>query len=217
MDLISPFQLQAENEPLYFQPPLWYKPFWSQMQAFALPSYSEGYIRINLKGREPEGIVEPEDYDTVCGDLTHLLYDLRDARSGKPMVQNVIRTRQSVGDRDPRLPDADLVVIWQEDIATDTVDTTLLGRIGPIPHCRTGSHRARGFLMAKGEGIEPNSTLATGHALDLAPTLLQLMGAEIPSYMEGKSLLHSPTLRPEMLPNVQASSDPVSLGVSVRT
>lgn len=191
-DLISPFVLRDQmSDPQYFQPALWYKPFWPQMKAFALPSYSEGYIRINLKGREPEGIVDPSEYNALCDELSQILYRLKDGRTGKPMVTEIIRTRQQPTDNDPKLPDADLVIIWQEENPTDVVDSPDLGRIGPVPFNRTGSHRARGFFLAKGPGIAPGSTLPVGHALDLAPTVLELMGADIPEYFEGKPMVQT--------------------------
>ncbi|MBD2310713.1 alkaline phosphatase family protein [Desertifilum sp. FACHB-1129] len=188
-DLVSPFQLVEEQEPMFFQPAMWYRDFWTQMKAFALPSYSEGYIRINLQGREPQGIVAPAEYDAVCEEICAMVRQLKDARTGQLMAKEVIRTRKSALDRDPKLPDADIVIIWQEEYATDTVDSPEFGRIGPVPHLRTGSHRAKGFFLAKGGNIAPNSTLPVGHALDLAPTLLTMMGAPIPEYFEGKSMV----------------------------
>ncbi|NEQ84067.1 MAG: nucleotide pyrophosphatase [Moorea sp. SIO2I5] len=187
-DLISPFKMQAESDPFFFQSPSWYQPCWPQMKAFALPSYSEGYIRINLQGREPHGIVAPDQYDAVCEELTQKLYQLKDARTGEPMVKEIIRTRQSATETGPKLPDGDLVVIWQEKYATDVVDSPDIGRIGPVPFNRTGSHRSDGFLVIKGQDIEPGSSLPAGHSLDLAPTILNLMGAPIPDYFHGKPL-----------------------------
>lgn len=192
VDLVSPFYLRdQEKEPQYFQPAVWYKNFWPQMKAFALPSYSEGYIRVNLKGREPQGIVDRAEYHALCDELTELLYNLKDGRTGKPMVSNIIRTRQDPTDNNPKLPDADLVIIWQEENPTDVVDSPELGRIGPVPFNRTGSHRARGFFLAQGPGIAPGSSLPVGHALDLAPTVLELMGANIPEYCQGKPMVRA--------------------------
>jgi predicted AlkP superfamily phosphohydrolase/phosphomutase len=190
-DLVSPFKLIEQGDSLFFQPAVWYKPFWSQMRAFALPSYSEGYIRINLKGREPAGIVEPSEYEALCDELSQLLYNLKDARTGQPMVKQIVRTRQQPEQRDPKLPDADLVIIWQEEHVTDVVDSPELGRIGPVPYSRTGSHRSDGFLVAQGPGIEPGSSAPEGHALDLAPTVLSLMGASIPPHFEGRPLIET--------------------------
>ena len=193
-ELLSPFQLQAEGDPLYFQPALWYKPFWTQMKAFALPSFSEGYIRINLKGREPQGVVDPAEYDAVCDEIVQKLRQMKDARTGTPMVKDIIRTRQSALDSDPKLPDADLVVIWQEAYTTDTVTSSEFGQIGPVPYLRTGSHRSEGFLVASGPAVQAGASLPTGHALDLAPTILSLMEAPIPAQYEGKPLVNVPVL-----------------------
>lgn len=190
-DLVSPFRLREQSDPLYYQPARWYKSFWPHMKAFALPSFSEGYIRINLQGREPEGIVATSEYEALCDELSQQLYHLKDGRTGKPMVKKIVRTRQCATDSDPKLPDADLVVIWQEEHATDVVDSSTLGRIGPVPYFRTGSHRSRGFLLAQGPGIIAGSSLPVGHALDLAPTILALMGAPIPEYCEGKPLVET--------------------------
>ena len=161
------------------------------MQAFALPSFSEGYIRINLEGREPNGIVPLESYDAVCTQITEELHKLVDPRTGKLVVDSVIRTRSSGNDTNPNLPDADLVVKWS-DMAIDVVDHPSFGRIGPVPYRRTGSHRARGFMIVKGPGIEAGTTLQEGHCVDLAPTILDLMGARIPEYFDGKSLIKLP-------------------------
>lgn len=189
LDLVSPFQLQKQSNPLFYQPALWYQPFWPQMKAFALPSFSEGYIRINLQGREPQGIVAPSEYDDLCDELSQCLLYLKDARTGQPMVKDIVRPRRWGINNDSKLPDADLVVLWQENSVSDVVDSPDYGRIGPVPYFRTGSHRSRGFLLAKGPTITPNSELPDGHTLDLAPTILTLMGASIPDYFEGKPLI----------------------------
>jgi hypothetical protein len=102
------------------------------------------------------------------------------------MVARVMRSRGSAADRDPKLPDADLLVLWAAR-PTDVVDTSL-GRIGPVPFQRTGSHVERGFLLASGPGIPAGALSTSAHALDLAPTILSLMGAPVPAYMDGNPL-----------------------------
>jgi predicted AlkP superfamily phosphohydrolase/phosphomutase len=166
---------------------MWYQPAWSRMKAFALPSFSEGYIRLNVRGREASGVVAPEDYGRVCGEIEELLAGMRDARTGEAMVANIMRSRVSALDADPKLADADLLVQWTAR-PVDVVDTPL-GRIGPLPFQRSGSHVERGFLLASGPGIPPAPDAGDAHALDLAPTILSLVGAAIPGYMEGRPLL----------------------------
>lgn len=171
-----------------WMPTIWYANCWPKMKAFALSSFSEGYIRVNVAGREKQGIVQPEDYQSVLDEIKALLQGLRCARTGERMVTKVIQMRSDPMDLDPKLSDADLVVAWQEKYASDSVVHPTLGKIGPVPHFRAGSHRHTGFLLASGSGV-PKGAIKEGHALDLAPTLLTLLGAPVPEYMEGKSLL----------------------------
>jgi len=186
--LDCPFDLLEESDNLAWMPSRWYQPLWPQMKAFALPTFNDGQIRINLKGREAQGIVEPLEYNTLCNQISELLHELVDVRTGKPVVKRVIRTRQSPTEDDFKLPDADLVVKWHE-TPVDVVDSPKFGRIGPVPYFRPGGHRERGFLMAKGPGISPNSSFSSGNVVDIPATILSLMNVPIPEYFDGKSLL----------------------------
>lgn len=56
---------------------------WSQTRAVA---HRSSYIYINLKGREPEGIVEPEDYDKLVEEIIDALYGYRHPVSGRRIV-----------------------------------------------------------------------------------------------------------------------------------
>lgn len=183
---INTIPLCPEDCRLGHQPPMWYHPAWPAMQAFALPSFSEGYIRINLRGRERDGLVAPEDYDRVCDAVEALLGGMRDARTGTPMVRRIVRPRTGATRDDPKLPDPDLLVLWTAQ-PTDVVDTPC-GRIGPVPFQRTGSHVERGFLLASGPGIDEAAVPQDAHALDLAPTILALMDAPLPAHLEGRPL-----------------------------
>ncbi|MDJ0569104.1 MAG: alkaline phosphatase family protein [Pleurocapsa sp. MO_192.B19] len=192
--LLSPYSLLDEpieqELAMGWMPSMWYSPLWPEMKAFALPAFTNGHLRINLKGRERDGVVEPSEYDALCAELTEILYDLRDGRNGNKVVKQVVKTRTTPLDNDPKLPDADLVILWQEPI-TDVVDSPRLGRVGPLTHCRAGGHKGQGFLLAKGPGISAGEDLPAGEAVDLAPTILNLMNAEIPEYLEGKALIKS--------------------------
>jgi predicted AlkP superfamily phosphohydrolase/phosphomutase len=172
------------------QPPMWYHPAWPAMKAFALPSFSEGYVRINVRGREGAGWVEPADYQSACDDVERELRLLRNPRTGQPAVSRVVRTRRDpfqASSPDDRPSDADLIVLWDSS-PTDVVDSPTVGRIGPVPFKRSGSHVNRGFLIATGAGIPAGVTLREHHALDLAPTILDLMGAPIPDHAEGVAM-----------------------------
>ncbi|MEO1621889.1 MAG: alkaline phosphatase family protein [Cyanobacteria bacterium J06632_3] len=186
--LASPRFLKAKKQDLGWMPGMAYSTLWPEMKAFALPGFADGHVRINLKGRERDGIVAPEDYHGLCNEICEVLQKLTDGRTGQPLVKEIIRTRVNPLDADPKLPDADLVVIWHE-CPTDVVDSPDLGRIGPVTFNRPGGHRSRGFMMAKGPNIAPQSDLDGGEVVDLAPTILTALGAPIPEHLDGKSLI----------------------------
>lgn len=190
-DFVSPYQLQNRDGGFNWQPASWYAPSWPKMKAFALPSFSEGYIRINLQGREPNGLVTPQDYDATCDAVIEQVQGLRSVKTGKPIVDYVVRTRTLETLYDPNLPDADLIIMWNESELTDCVESSDFGRMGPLPYQRSGSHTSRGFAFIKDRDVKAGSDLPEGHALDLAPTILNLMNAPIPDYFEGHSLVEN--------------------------
>ena len=168
---------------LRFNPATWYGGVWPTMPAFAIPSFGHGHVRVNLRGRERAGIVDPADYDAVLARVTEQVAQMRNPRTGKPFALRVWRSRESGLERDPKLPAADLVVVWGGE-PSEAADCGEYGRIGPIPFHHTGSHVPEGFLVATGPGIAAGAR-AGGSILDLGPTLLRLAGAPVPEGLDG--------------------------------
>jgi len=159
---------------------------WSRTQAFCLPTDLEGYIRINLRGREPEGIVEPgEEYEAVCQAMTAALTGLINPATGQPAVKQVIRVDDMFpGDRRAYLPD--LIVVWTGDTVISALESAAIGQVkGKSPDGRVGTHASPGFVIGRGPAIRRGGTLAGGHILDLAPTVLSRFGVAS-DQMEGR-------------------------------
>jgi predicted AlkP superfamily phosphohydrolase/phosphomutase len=191
--LRSPWALRRDSVSPAWMPTMWYSPLWPKMRAFVLPGFVEGHIRINLKGRERDGIVLPEEYDALCEEIIEVLYDLKDPRTGQSLVDKVVKTRAyPTEDKDrERMPEGDLVVLWNKDGApVDVADSSRFGRIGPLLHHRPGGHRSKGFLIAKGPGIEPGSIAPDVEGIDIAPTMLTLLGASVPEHLDGHPMDH---------------------------
>jgi predicted AlkP superfamily phosphohydrolase/phosphomutase len=66
----------------------------------------------------------------------------------------------------------------------DAFEHPRLGIIGPYPYLRTGAHRPEGFAVVTGPGIAPGDE-GEIDMLDLAPTILELLGRRAPSWVEG--------------------------------
>jgi hypothetical protein len=168
---------------LRFMPATWYANLWPSMPAFALPSFAQGQIRVNLRGRERDGVVDPADYDAVLARVARQVAQMQNPRTGKPLARRVWRSRASALERDAKLPAADLVVVWEGE-PSEAADCGAFGRIGPVPFHRSGSHTPDGFVVAEGPGIAGGARLG-GSSLDLGPTLLRLAGAAIPAGIDG--------------------------------
>jgi len=188
-DLRFPFFMDLAGPDNGWMPAMWYRPAWPKMRAFAIPAFADGHVRINVKGREAKGLVLPHEYDTECDRISEKLLQLRDGRTGSRVVKQVYRTRKNPLDDNPRLPPADLIVQWNDQRPFDTVQSEDVGRIGPVPYFRTGGHRAGGFAMLRGPGIQAGAVLPKAEVFDLPATLLRLLGAPIPARFEGESFL----------------------------
>lgn len=191
-ELESPSVQEAQGDPLSWHPANWYRPLWPRMKAFALPSVSDGHLRVNLKGREAAGVVEADDYDRVLDDLCRVLERTTNPRTGRLLVQRLLRTRRAPSDA-PEIP-PDLIVCWDGGAPADAMDSPEFGRIGPVPFFRSGGHVAHGTvcentIFACGPGIAAGSRMRSGALEDLPATILHLAGAAPPAHMSGRSLL----------------------------
>jgi len=161
---------------------------WSKTRAFTLPTDLEGCIRINLKGREPEGIVEPgREYRELCEDLRAQLVELTSPASGAPAVRRVwIRNEVFPGKRQEQLPD--LIVTWNDEVPFTSLASPRFGCIdGDTADLRPGTHSPYGFMLAKGADI-PRASEGEGRLEDVAPTIFKLLGLTSSPYMDGTPL-----------------------------
>jgi predicted AlkP superfamily phosphohydrolase/phosphomutase len=169
-------------------PATWHRKHWSAMPWFALPSFSDGHVRLNLRGRERDGVIPLDAYERTCDELEAALRLARDARSGEPVVDQVLRMRAG----DPLAPDgpgADLVVTWK--LTSDAFEHPAAGVVGPFALPRSGSHTDNGFLLVDGPGIPP-ARLGERPTIDLAPTLLALLGWPKPPGLPGTPIILLP-------------------------
>jgi predicted AlkP superfamily phosphohydrolase/phosphomutase len=162
---------------------------WTRTRAYWLPTDLEGCIRVNLAGREPQGIVQPGvEYEQVLQDLTEALIALRSPDGARAIVDAVIRTDERFpGLRRDWLPD--LIVRWNGEQPIRGARSLRVGQIDHIsPDARPGTHLGPGFLLACGPRVVQGTELSNAHILDLAPTLLARFGVAIPAYMPGRVL-----------------------------
>ena len=166
-------------------------------RAFCLNADLQGYIRLNLRGREVAGTVEPgRETERLLARIADGLRSFRDADTGAPLVADVVRSEDAfpAGSRRDLLPD--LVVLWADRPAArhQAIRSDGLGAIpwptpGRNPDGRAGNHRGEGFLVAIGAGFDEDADAGSADIRDLAPTVCALLGVPTPWPMEGRPLL----------------------------
>lgn len=173
-------------------------------------------IWVNLKGREPFGIVEPEAYERIRSQVIQLFYSLRDPETGECPIAMALRTEdaaflgqwgdtvgdlvyyyapgytnklavRSVGPFDPSYLQDPAFEVIGEGIPTQR-DVLLQG----VHHCylpgtRYSGCSVQGVLLMAGPGIHKGVEIkAPVWTVDVTPTVSRLLGIHPPKQAEGK-------------------------------
>ena len=173
---------------------------WKRTRAFSDTLFPN--IWLNVKGREPLGIVEEgEAYEQVCAELTEALLRIRDEVSGEPLVDKVLHRREIYSG--PHIEKApDLLVRWREDIPISGIrmpaplsaeHAASIERASKpfIPgedyRIISGDHRLNGILLYRNPEKKAGGERQVNASLvDIAPTVLYSLGLPIPEDMDGE-------------------------------
>jgi predicted AlkP superfamily phosphohydrolase/phosphomutase len=165
---------------------------WSATKAFAHPAENQGYIRLNLRGRERDGIVAPEEAKDVMEEITAGLLTFTEL-DGSPVIRSIERVADlfGTGERAHQLPD--LIVKWVDTPATQ-VRGVRSERYGTVLRHGVGSGRSGNHtegdawaLVVPGAST-PAHPHRTPRLEDIAATAAALAGADT-SAMAGQPLL----------------------------
>ena len=158
---------------------------WSKTRAYSSFSGGEDIVLINLKGREPEGIVEPgAEYEALRDEIMQRIVELK-APDGTRIIEKAYRRED----------------LWQgeqlhtaPDIQCITVDTAC--NMSPHPlapvHAqeavegRPAMHRPDGIFGLEGSGIRKDVRIQGSQIADMTPTMLHLLGLPVEDYMDGR-------------------------------
>jgi predicted AlkP superfamily phosphohydrolase/phosphomutase len=172
--------------------------------------WSEGgyYARVffNVRGREPRGVIEPSDYERFRDDLKARFEATLDPL-GQPLGTLVFRPEEVY--RNVRNVAPDLIVhfgglAWRS-----------IGGVGyPSLHIQENdagpddcNHAQHGAFVLAAANSPLQGRVEGVHLLDIAPTLLELGGYDVPSGMQGRSLVSGLTVsrgEGELLPEEEA-------------
>lgn len=157
---------------------------------FAIPTTDNcGGIRLNLRGREPKGLVEPgPPFHELCDWLERELLSLVNVATGAPAVTRVLRgDLLFAGPFRKQFPD--LVIEWNHEAPIPAVHSQRVGELRvESPNPRTGDHRPKGLVLARSIDLAPHALEGAMALVDLAPTLAARLGVEL-SGIDGKPIL----------------------------
>ena len=160
---------------------------WSKTKAYS--KIGIGQIVFNVKGREPEGIVEPgEEFERLTDEIAGKLKTLRDPETGDVVFDRVHVKRDS-----PSGPFVDEVA----DVVVTPSTTGYVARTPSniifdnrviSPTQLLEGHREEGIFLAEGPEFRTGTWIEGARLEDVAPTILHLLGCAVPDDMDGKVL-----------------------------
>jgi predicted AlkP superfamily phosphohydrolase/phosphomutase len=144
-------------------------------------------IFMNVKGREPEGVVDQADYESLRDELIRKLEALGD-ENGDPIGTKVYRPEDMYHTVNGVPPD---LICYFGNLTWRSIGSVGDGRV----HVRendTGpddaNHAKFGIYIFDGPGM-PETAPEGARLFDIAPTVLELLGQPVPADMQGRSLV----------------------------
>ncbi len=165
---------------------------WSRTQAYAL---GLGQVYLNLRGRESAGIVEPgREADRLLETMRQKLMAFRDPDTGEAVIQSAHLGREIFhGARMAEAPDLQIDF-------RDGYRTSWQTSLGAIPsgivvanmkkwsgdHCASDPSDTSGIFLSNLKAAAP--TALRPSILDIAPTVLKILGVEPPQPLDGNPI-----------------------------
>jgi predicted AlkP superfamily phosphohydrolase/phosphomutase len=164
-------------------------------------------VRVNLKGREKNGIIEPgEEFEELAENIrSELLENCRDSATGEKIVAQVLRKEEIYsGKYVSKAPD--LLIKWREDclisgILLDDKPSRSAAKAKPRvsvyksfitgedPGVISGDHHTTGIFMLYGPGVKSGHDVGRCDLVDLTPTIYRLLGLPPSEEFDGEPLL----------------------------
>jgi len=175
---------------------------WSKTYAFSEETPYYPTIWINLKGREPQGIVDEKDKDKLVSEIIECLKEWREPETNLPVVRRVFRKEEIYsGPYVKKAPD--IIIDYNEPGGYSFLSRNSFSNPTKIPlrkvskkelesslfQNKSGSHRNYGILFMYGNNIKQNFEITNAKITDIAPTVFYCTELPIPSEFDGKTLI----------------------------
>lgn len=175
---------------------------WTKSRAYTSVSSTGEGVSINMKGREPQGTVDPKDYESLRTEIHQALSEFRDPETGTAPIAKIYRKEEVLSGR-----------------FLDTAPDLLLvpAPFYSLTHAKgmvedadwlSGDHRLEGMLVATGPEVTPGPLQEAVYLQDLGPTSLAALDVASGIERDGKvvrSLVGDRTLRVDVAATADGS------------
>jgi predicted AlkP superfamily phosphohydrolase/phosphomutase len=163
---------------------------WSHTRAYSGEVHQQA-IYINVRGREPKGIVEPGDeYESLCSEIIELADELTNPATGQHIRCHIYRREEVYNG--PFVDQApDLAIIVDDYNYQVITNFSLRGQCFQDQPLPLGTHRRDGILAISGPGVKTGCELHPISIADVTPTVLYLMGLAVPEGLDGNVLIEA--------------------------
>jgi len=172
---------------------------WEKSLAY---SHSEiGHIFLNIKGRDPQGIIDKNEVEAVRDEIIAMLKEFKNPFTGKKITTK-IRKGEEVYQGDMAKYAPEIVFIPDDmSILGKGAYQFLSNKNVSKSQNQTGHHRMDGIFFAAGADIKRSGKVEGAHIMDIAPTVLYLLDLPLLNSMDGKVL--TDIIKPEFLNKTQ--------------
>lgn len=157
---------------------------WANTRAWASGGYY-GRVFLNVRGREPQGIIPPEQYETMRELLVAALKGIPDPE-GKPLNTQVFKPQEIYQQVNGIPPD---LMVYFGDLHWRAVGSLGHGKYWTLEN-DTGpdyaNHAVQGMFILHEPGKTGAGQVAGHQLMDIAPTLLDRFGLPVPPEMQGR-------------------------------
>jgi predicted AlkP superfamily phosphohydrolase/phosphomutase len=156
---------------------------WSNTQVYLIPEYEFSGISINLKGREPQGVVEQKEYEKLRDHIIRELYNIKDPENNERIIENALKREEVYyGPYLDKAPDILVLTKNQKYQISLKLHKTVLTSFNGFDHSMNG------IFIFFGPDVKRDVKIGGVKIFDLAPTILHILNTPVPRDMDGRVL-----------------------------
>jgi predicted AlkP superfamily phosphohydrolase/phosphomutase len=157
---------------------------WTRTRVAAVEGSETAHLFVNVVGRGTVGIVQPgSEYESIVSDLIAKFQDIRHPDTGEKLLVRVARGSEIYSSSQAGILLPDVVLVPQ-----DGYGFSMSVSEAPPKVTNEGNHRHNGVLLIQRNTLNRSVQNFRPNLIDIAPTILHLLGLSVPTDMDGRVL-----------------------------